>query len=286
MLLAVCKAEAFESFEHHAMANLALDAAIAFERQAVLGGGDPGAAAALPAMLEMRGHYGQVTACVDYFLYPEKMLAFSWKPQATSPSDGIPEHGHFPMQALEDQCRQGASLLQASHSNHAHFQQDLMVSLRVWHAMAIGVARNENNIYGALFINAIADHYLQDFFAPGHIVTPRDIKTDVPATAMHDKANLAGARFDPGVLKGPLRRVVAYLCTGRVDGPEPRSVADCDASLLPLQLGPPADSALALIDLLSDHPVLSWSNESGHRNRRNNPGGTNDERTCALRREL
>ncbi len=261
-LAVTCDAGAFESFEHHAMANLALDAAIAYERQVAQG--PEGVAArrasvALPAMQALRDkdHYGQIAACVDYFLYPEKMLAFAWKPEAGSDRDGIPVRDSFPLKALEDQCRQGASFLQASHSNHAHFQQDLLISVRVWHAMAIGVARDEENLFGALFINAMADHYLQDFFAPGHIVTPRDIKTDVPATAMHDKANIDGALFETGVLKGSLRDVVSFLCTGRVNAAEPRRLEDCNLAhpVVPAQVGAPDDAARALLELLSDHPA-------------------------------
>jgi hypothetical protein len=44
-------------------------------------------------------------------------------------------------------------------------------------------------------MNAIATHFLEDFFAPGHVITPRTGLHDYSALAMHDHYNRVGARF-------------------------------------------------------------------------------------------
>src|SRR5258706_12729455 len=105
---------------------------------------------------------GEVVQCVDYFLFPEKILV-----RISKPSSEFLE----PLRA--DCSKEGIAFFQATHANHAHFQQDLLTSLDLWHRMAISLGRDGN--YGAgLWMNAISDHYLHDMFAPGHIATPRD----------------------------------------------------------------------------------------------------------------
>ena len=202
-----------------------------------------------------KGQYGTLTECVDYFLFPEKMLAFAWRPSrihaAINISDTVLPDGidTFVHPALMSQCQdEGTTYIQASHSNHAHFQQDLVISIRLYHALALGIARDEGNPYAALIVNAISDHYLQDFFAPGHLVTPRDRLTDLPATAMHDLANQMGAIFNPKVA-APIVEMLTYLCGAKIDLQEPRPSQGCSPpepmlsvlegiGLKPGQLGP------------------------------------------------
>ena len=62
------------------------------------------------------------------------------------------------------------------------------------HIAAIFDAR-QKNLYSALVRNALSDHYLHDFFAPGHITTIRENAHDAIALAMHDRANKSGACF-------------------------------------------------------------------------------------------
>ncbi len=248
-------ASAFESDEHRAAANAAFQVALAMAGAAPK---ESGAGEAIAAMAQVDGRYGDITACVDYFLYPEKMLAFQWNRETTIANEAeVPARASYPLEALAKVCsRETSRLMQASHSNHAHFQQDLLVSLRVWHAMAISLARDEDNWYGALMVNAIADHYLQDFFAPGHVVTPRDIMTDVPATAMHDAANDRGAMFVADVGDDGLRRVLRFMCRRTAAGDaEPLGHCPDTAALVPRAYGTPDEVADAIRSLLADAPA-------------------------------
>jgi hypothetical protein len=83
----------------------------------------------------------------------------------------------------------------AAHSNADHFQDALLRNFAWWHRMALLIAAKEQNLFAALLVNAFADHFIQDFFAPGHIATPRDLYHDLPSVAMHDHYNEIGAWF-------------------------------------------------------------------------------------------
>lgn len=211
----------FDSDEHKMMGDLALAVADAYvAANHVQFGDDDARTKAIKAIKALRDtdvSYGEVVQCVDYFLSPEKLLAYPWKesPSSASPG-GLPEietKYRFP-DGLAKACdSSGVVFAQATHINHAHFQQDLLMSLRVYHLMAIGVAKEKDqNFYGALFVNAIADHYLHDLFAPGHILTPRDALPDVVATAMHDLANREGVNFAPNPIDDSLRPILRFIC--------------------------------------------------------------------------
>ncbi|MDP7358191.1 MAG: hypothetical protein QGI68_01175 [Pseudomonadales bacterium] len=60
---------------------------------------------------------------------------------------------------------------------------------------AVNDAR-DGHILNALVNSALSDHFLNDFFAPGHITTPRENSHDTVALAMHDWANRAGTCFE------------------------------------------------------------------------------------------
>jgi len=206
---------AFESSEHERISNLALQTAILYyldnpggskaradEAQLLVGyPGKYNLEKTIPGLSSLS--YGDVVACVDYFLDPEKMLAEAMRRNSKSAgSDGIPIYnGEDPFINVLSDCHKSSAAPseQAAHNNHAHFQQEAMLSFRLYHltAISLGSEGKGGNLFGALVVNAIADHYLQDFFAPGHIVTPRSRLSDVPATAMHDSANESGLNFQP-----------------------------------------------------------------------------------------
>jgi len=85
-------------------------------------------------------------------------------------------------------------LFHASHNNADHFQEQLMFSYWWWHKIAIEKAA-EGNLFAAMLFNSFADHFLEDFFAPGHLQTPRENMNDAYATAVHDFYNKEGAKF-------------------------------------------------------------------------------------------
>jgi hypothetical protein len=105
--------------------------------------------------------------------------------------------------------------LRAITINDMHFQAELTTNLRLYHLYAVLLAAHgeplkagqptdadANNdpaaeLFSALVINAISDHLLQDFFAPGHIITPRYGVHDAVALGSHEKYNLLGSTFVP-----------------------------------------------------------------------------------------
>ena len=87
------------------------------------------------------------------------------------------------------------SYLQSSHTNSTHFENRAMAEYVSWHLQAL-VFADENNLWQALWMEAYADLFLQDFFAPGHIRTPRNQNiVDVVSLAMHDHFNRTGQDF-------------------------------------------------------------------------------------------
>ena len=223
--LACTTASGFESKEHREMSDLAVAVVLGMAKD---GNRVTASAEAIRELEAYQQHYGQITACVDYFMMPEKMIDYGWRlptktlsnnTATTSKTSGVPSLQYPISNELIERCdSKSLAIIQATHNNHAHFQQDLMMAMRLWHVTAIATAKNESNVYGGLFINSIVDHYLQDFFAPGHIATARDRLTDMPATATHDLANEMGAYFrptlSPSSSPGALR-VLEYLCTAK-----------------------------------------------------------------------
>lgn len=186
---------AFESVEHKLLGDTAV---LALQLQYQCGATNETHAELCKVLEQIDGSrvgvasYGDIVACVDYFLTPEKLM---------SVFDESKLHliDVWPHKKCDDNV---AKIFQASHSNHTHFQQELLVSLHTYHHLATGIARDRQKLGGALLVNAIADHYLQDFFAPGHITVRRDRLSDLFANAMHDAANSEGATFHLAGEKG------------------------------------------------------------------------------------
>jgi hypothetical protein len=117
--------------------------------------------------------------------------------------------------------------LRAVTINDMHFQAELTTNMRLYHLYAVSLAARGDpaptksntarsaELFTALAINAIADHLLQDFFAPGHIITPRYGVHDSVALASHDKYNVLGSTFqmDPAIAAADLQPLLNYLPT-------------------------------------------------------------------------
>lgn len=182
--------------------------------------------------------YGSIVACVDYFMTTEKLLAGRENKIITSLSryrrEELTELGRYEKPKLYPDRRSQLDLddikrcddailnlegMRAGHVNHSHFQAELLMSQRNQHILAISLNLHDRNLFSSLAINAISDHYLQDTFAPGHIVTWRNRLTDTVANAQHDVVNRAGvsATFDPKLLfpaspsRAPAAQVFAIL---------------------------------------------------------------------------
>lgn len=211
IFLTINLAYGFDSPEHKKMGNLAYKVALAYakEYEPIKNKID---VLQIDRLLLHNPSYGEIAMCVDFFLYPEKILANAWANNQETELDGLPSIKHPISVDAKKHCSvEGTRFMQSTHNNHAHFQQDLLMSFNLYHLLAISVAKEGHNIYAAIVINAISDHYLQDIFAPGHIVTPRYALSDVPATAMHDLANNKGIYFYPSDFKG-IDRILDYIC--------------------------------------------------------------------------
>ena len=138
--------------------------------------------------------YGTFTCDVDYVLDPNVLLA-GHGPQHTYIED---TDGVNPQYARDTWLDKKLSYYRASHTNDAHFQGQLMFNLYDWHQRALNLARTCNKdgtCFTAAIMNALGDHYLQDFFAPGHIKTTRYNTADEVALSIHDDRNLRGEEF-------------------------------------------------------------------------------------------
>lgn len=134
--------------------------------------------------------YGFIDREVDFMLAPEELFVH------------IGDDIAYPRNASELNpsliglyAKRETEYLRSSHNNEAHFQGYALFNQFDWHRRARQLASERQNLYAALVANAISDHYLQDSFAPGHIITPRYNFEDEFALGMHDKYNKKGNAF-------------------------------------------------------------------------------------------
>jgi len=143
--------------------------------------------------------YGRINELVDFMHYPEQIFEH-YNYNNAYPPHGIAEKpddlNKHVISLREDQISKLAlfDYLSASSHNERHFQDALMESMHYLHKSAI-IDAKQGYIYSALVRNALSDHYLNDFFAPGHITTARENSHDTVALAMHDLANKNGSCF-------------------------------------------------------------------------------------------
>ena len=145
--------------------------------------------------------YADVVAFVDHVLDPIKLIQRDWT------TSGLPT---WPKDLNEDYLFRLRSRLTlqalAAQNNDSHFQSQAMMSWWLWHRDAVLTAAYGNatkgpvgsgseRLFAGLFMNAISNHYLEDSFAPGHVITPREGMHDAAAISMHDYYNREGAEF-------------------------------------------------------------------------------------------
>lgn len=153
-----------------------------------------------------RDGYGDLVRGVDYLLDPVDYLVHFGC--AHDYPEDVPEE----VQTLARR-RHWHRHFHAAHNNEAHFQSQALTSFWFFHAAAVKVAAggdddscardgtgrggscSTRSLHVALAINSYADHLLQDLFAPGHVITPRNTMHDIIAIAMHDRFNAMGAIF-------------------------------------------------------------------------------------------
>lgn len=132
--------------------------------------------------------YGHLAALVDSYVFAERLLA--------TPGRAV---GSELPRAPAELFRNGGKLpwpedIRAVEVNDSHFRGLAVVAFQSHHKRAKEAAR-AGNLYGALVANALADHYLLDLLAPGHVMGARQTIPGEIALAMHDYANKTGVNF-------------------------------------------------------------------------------------------
>jgi len=84
------------------------------------------------------------------------------------------------------------SLASATHEDYNHFQGRALDAFCCNHKLAV-TAASETNLWGALMLSAYSLHFLEDSFAAGHVLTPRDPNShDLDVALLHDDYNKRG----------------------------------------------------------------------------------------------
>ena len=137
--------------------------------------------------------YGDLVALADYALNPVEYYAYV--PNRRTPL--LLAGDDLPWLSIEAMGSWRLQNLRSAHINEDHFEDRALISQFIWHEAATHMAASRRRLMGGLLVNAFADHFLQDFFAPGHIHTPRRRLHDVTALGRHDAFNRYGERFYP-----------------------------------------------------------------------------------------
>jgi hypothetical protein len=184
-----CVCAAFEGDEHEALGQMASRVALReLERSCRNEAGKERAIQFLKHLTDDRktnATYGRIIRAVDYLKdnYPllhSSATSSGWPADPTVMEVRLPSMSSF------------QNFVGATHLNHDHFQGRLLYSYWFWHRQAVEIAA-EGNLWAALLMNAYADHFLQDMFAPGHLAAPRDEGShDLHALMLHDHFNKNG----------------------------------------------------------------------------------------------
>jgi len=153
--------------------------------------------------------YGDFVVLVDQVADPLRLLR---RKEADGLDGGAAEStGDLNVQHLRKLVWRWDARLRALHNNTGHFQDEAYQATSHWHSAAlleawlagredVGIEdTSEHSLYGALVMNAIGDHFLQDSLAPGHNVSPRGSYPDYAANNLHDTYNFEGRCYYPNI---------------------------------------------------------------------------------------
>ncbi len=155
--------------------------------------------------------FGRIVKLVDFMPDPYSMT------HQSSAGDGWPRNaGDCNLTFLERLLADKVGYLSSSHANQNHFQGRAMFAFWFWHREAIREAR-DGNLFGGLLLEAYANHFLEDLFAPGHILAPRDENAhDVYTLTLHDYYNSRGLTYvvgEPAQLRPMIKQMEALVRT-------------------------------------------------------------------------
>ena len=137
--------------------------------------------------------FGDLVALVDYVTDPNDFL-YRRGFDPVDPRVGLNFLNEDLVRTLKTKTFQA---LHAAHNDRNHFQDRALSSFWTWHRVArqVASARGGGDLRLALVYSAFAIHFLEDFFAPGHIRAPRSSLHDAAAMNIHDRFNRRGQCF-------------------------------------------------------------------------------------------
>lgn len=211
-LVCVCgPAKAFNAWEHETLSQLSL--LVASNHVSVTFSGPTNALdrlsdlrdivtsyyAGLPETAEWRKPgsvaitYGEIALLADYMKDTYDMLHLP-QSRVNLPVDAKTINLPY-LRSLVEHGDRIISLASASHEAYSHFQGRALDAFCSHHKLAVAAA-SETNLWGALLLSAYANHFLQDVFAPGHLLTPRDANAhDLDVAMLHDDFNNQGLMY-------------------------------------------------------------------------------------------
>ncbi len=137
--------------------------------------------------------YGEITLLADYMKDTYDMLHLP-QSRMNLPTDAQTSNLPY-LRSLVEHGDRILSLASASHGAYNHFQGRALDAFWSNHKLAVAAA-SETNLWGALMLSAYSVHFLQDLFAPGHLLTPRDANThDLDAAILHDDFDNRGLMY-------------------------------------------------------------------------------------------
>jgi len=182
----------FEGNEHKMVSDLALNIVVHYLKQDSKIKLSPDDMAKLEKLLNgteyfNKATYGDLSAFADYHMDPKSLFKI-WGDFKGLPMDEKGMNIEY-LSELQNKASGTLRMLQASHNNVDHFQERLLFTYWWWHKTALLAAVEEKNLWAAMVLNAYADHFVEDFFAPGHMITPREGLHDVASKGLHDYYN-------------------------------------------------------------------------------------------------
>ena len=199
LLLAICttNVSALEGYEHRILSEAAFKVAVSYQCQKV-----PHKCEEIKSIFQLfypsleseKLSYGQIAELVDYINNPIQIFTAQNSSKRTYAKDmsDLNEYAIRLLKEHEDEFT--LDFVHASSQNESHFQSVLLKTMSSLHNQAIFEAQ-QGELFSALVTNALSDHYLQDYFAPGHITTPRENTHDNISLALHDKGNQIGVCY-------------------------------------------------------------------------------------------
>jgi hypothetical protein len=242
-VLSASPAEAFRKQEHRDLSNLALQ--LALEHQRRMHPDESELWLALEKELLAQGKdattFGDITRAADFVFEPRKLvpdpdasdiLACAQPPKryralcaacATGLGDAC---GKEILAVTQRKLGQRWRWLLVAHTNEIHFDRGAVRTYNDLHQRAVEQVRRwkEAGAQGiaayriALRTEAAALHFLEDFFAPGHLMTRRAVHEDLASRSLHNRFNRKGllARFRTAAME-PLRSTLCDPGRGSAD---------------------------------------------------------------------